>query len=223
MKRAFFITILVVLMTSVSSYSCEQMKDILVYQDKEYYVGEEFLLNYLQRKGIKQPDDLRRVLSPGDTVNLSLLNTGCYRGYVATLEIDPAGKLWLTEMITPFAEVIGKYPKDDNPESIIREYFQGEDRILLDDYNGIFLSTNYKDYEISGYHIFEVIDGVFTRILPVEKDEMQSFKMVQLSRFKERDKDTYNSLIETGSKDYPGNFNDMVRMNVLQFIPRIFD
>ena len=222
MKKSLIISTVLALVFAAGAFATPQSPDYLYYREEWYRIDPVFLEMYFDRNEISMPDYLKVVNYEGDTSRYYFASTGCYRGYMATLQIDSLNRLYIEEMAAEI-ELIDKIPSE-KPYSIIRDYFNGRARVWLGNYNGVLLAP-YKDRGLGGwygggepepdrtdYTLFEIVDGVCAQVLSMNYEELQLFKKEQFGRFKKTP--AYEELLEKTKEERAKLLDNMIEEKV---------
>lgn len=132
----------------MGSWATPQMKDILIYEGKEYYFTKEYLEIYPEKRPSSE-----------------IFSTALHRGYVTTFEIKD-NKLFVVEI------EVETYP-ESGWKSVFNEFFSNVDNIKADWVTGALEAGRgfgiLSEYEV--YYKFEISEGNIVEIIKLKEED----------------------------------------------------
>lgn len=179
-----------------------QIRDVLIYNEEEYYLNQEYLERFFE----ECPDKIPKDFHPGGF-------SACWRGYVASFELIEK-QLYVREirMITG----------SQSDETVLDEMFPNEHKfdwftglIRIDEFRGEY---DDEDNPEAIFELLEIVDGKLKNIWKMNYEDFNVFKQIQFEYFKSTA--AYDTLYSKWKNNNPGISDTKVNQYIAEDIIR---
>jgi hypothetical protein len=183
------------ILTNLTVFGTEQIPDKIIYNGKEYKLGNNPLESYFEKYPDKRP---------------GAGSTALWRGYVATFEIKD-NQLYLKDIEIQIWDTVDKHKT--TMKSVLNELFPNQDLIKMDWMTGLLLipygeivSYGYLGNAFEHYIVLEIDKGELKKEKQFDYREYLEFTEKQILAIKETEE--YEKIKETISQKWNKNYED---------------